>query len=219
MPPRIAELRGSRLAGRLLLSPSMPVTRSVLAVLLATGCGTTVTATTLNPSPKPMAPRSPDSVELFSSAPPARPYVDVAYLEAEQDSDLSADRTGAFVAHLRERAAAMGCDGVILGEHTNRPSVSTSDMAFDVADALSSKPQEPPPDYGVPVNLRGLTATCIVYIPAPGELEAIHAANATAYDACRHQRIQILRHMQALPKADDRAKLLHQLPTCVRPAT
>ncbi len=202
-----------------LLVWSPMLARSVFAVLVATGCGTTVTSTPLNPSPRPLMARSPDSVELFSSAPPSRPYVDVAYLEAEQDSDLSADRTPAFIAHLRERAATMGCDGVVLGEHTNRPSVSSSDVAFDVTNALSKHPVEPPPDYGVPANLRGLTATCIVYIPAPGELEETHVAAGNAYDACLQQRVQILRRMQTLPKANDRAKLLHQLPTCVKPAT
>lgn len=171
-----------------------------------------------------MLPRSPASVQIFSSAPPVRPYVDVAYLEAEQQSDMSLDGTSAFITKLRAHAAALGCDGVVLGAETNRPTVSTADVAFDVANALSRKPSEPPPDYGTPANLRGMLATCIVYLPEPGELEDLEAHRAasqqvatTAYDACNQRRLQILRQMQALPKASDRAKLIKQLPTCLKP--
>src|SRR5262245_59658682 len=108
----------------------------VLALLAATGCGTSITATALNQSPKPLAPRSPESVEIFASAPPGRPYVDVAYLEAEQQSDMSVDGIGAFITKLRRRAAEMGCDGVVLGSPTNREIVATVDIVLFVAQVL-----------------------------------------------------------------------------------
>jgi hypothetical protein len=92
-----------------------------LLVVLVTACGTSIRATTINPSPRPMMSRPAETVELFTSgAPNDRRYVDVAYLEAEQDSAYSFDDTPEFLNLLRERGAAMGCDGVVGGAPTNR---------------------------------------------------------------------------------------------------
>lgn len=131
------------------------MTKLFVLVVLA-GCGTTVSATMINQPPHPMRPRPAHTVELFTSAPPQRPYVDVAYLEAEQDSDMSVDGTAEFFAKLRQRAGAMGCDGVVIGHPTNR--VTSSVM--ELSNVLTPNN---PTDFG-PQNLRGLTATCIVYI-------------------------------------------------------
>jgi hypothetical protein len=196
----------------------------LLALVLVTGCGTTVSATMLNESPKPLFARPPASVEMFVSAPPSRPYVDVALLEAEQQSDMSIDGTDAFIHKLRDHAATLGCDGVVLGHETNRPTVATADVVHDVAQVLSKKPIAEPIDYGAPANLRGMTATCIVYVPEQGELEDLEARRAaatqvasTAYDTCKQQRIQLLQRVQQEPKATERGKLLRAMPTCFKP--
>jgi hypothetical protein len=117
--------------------------RIVLGLVLVAGCGTSIQATMINPAPHPMQSRPPESVEVYSSGPPQRPYIDVAYLEAEQQTAYSADDTAQFVGHLRERAAAMGCDGVVLGgvTHAAEP---TSDLHL---------------------TRKGLTATCVMFLP------------------------------------------------------
>jgi hypothetical protein len=117
--------------------------RIVLGLVLAAGCGTSIQATMINPAPHPMQSRPPESVEVYSSGPPQRPYIDVAYLEAEQQTAYSVDDTAQFIGHLRERAAAMGCDGVVLGgvTHAAEP---TSDLHL---------------------TRKGLTATCVMFLP------------------------------------------------------
>lgn len=115
-----------------------------LLVVLVTACGTSIRATTINPSPRPMSSRPPETVELFTSGAPAdRRHVDVAYLEAEQDSEFSWDDTPEFLKALRERGAAMGCDGVVVGSPTNR-------ITTDLADK--------------PANIKGVVATCIMFV-------------------------------------------------------
>ena len=83
--------------------------------ILLAGCGTFVTETALNPAPRPLYARGYESVEVFSSAPPARAHVDIALLEVEQTHDLNQQGTDLMVQRLRERAGAMGCDAVVLG--------------------------------------------------------------------------------------------------------
>ena len=117
---------------------------SYLCVVLV-GCGTTIQTTAINPAPRPLAARSPDTVELFTTGAPPRPHVDVALLEAEQDSSYSLDDTAAMLAKLRERGAAMGCDALVFH-------------------GLSSYSEEL---IGDQVQSRkGVYATCIVYTPA-----------------------------------------------------
>jgi hypothetical protein len=113
-----------------------------LALLAA--CGTTIRATPINPEPHPLPPRSPESVEVFASGPPVRPHVDVSFLEAANASVYSTDQTPQFIAKLRVEAAAMGCDGIVIGGVTNRTVGS---------DGFSERPG----------NIRGVVATCIAY--------------------------------------------------------
>jgi hypothetical protein len=117
--------------------------RIVLGVVLAAGCGTSIQATMINPAPHAMRSRPPETVEIYSSGPPQRPYIDVAYLEAEQQSAYSGDDTAQFIRHLRARGAAMGCDGVVLGGVTHAAEPSTD----------------------LHLSRKGLTATCVMYLP------------------------------------------------------
>jgi hypothetical protein len=115
-----------------------------LLLVVAAGCGTNLRATAINPSPRPMHPRPPGSVELFTSGAPAdRPHVDVAYLEAEQQTELSADDTPEFFNLLRKRGAEMGCDGIVIGSPTN-----------NVTRGI---------DGEHPVSLHGIVGTCIMF--------------------------------------------------------
>jgi hypothetical protein len=155
----------------------MTVTRPILAIVLATGCGTTISATQINTAPRPMQPRPPHTVQIFTSGPPQRPYVDIAFLEAEQTTDLSVDGTAEFFVKLRGRAAAMGCDGIVIGQRTNRATQSI----LELSNILTPKNQT---DFGVQ-NIKGLTATCIVYtdedtLAAHGVVAAVPPVPAAA---------------------------------------
>ncbi len=59
--------------------------------------------------PHAMTARSPDQVELFTAGAPARAHVDVSVLHARYGVD-NTER----LAKLRDSAAAMGCDGLVL---------------------------------------------------------------------------------------------------------
>ncbi|MEY2932835.1 MAG: hypothetical protein RL033_3584 [Pseudomonadota bacterium] len=79
---------------------------------LCWGCGTFVTATAINPAPRPLVPRSPESVQVLASNPPREPYVDVALLEVEQSQGLNRQGMDYMIQRLREKAAELGCDAV-----------------------------------------------------------------------------------------------------------
>lgn len=119
----------------------------IMVLAWLAGCGTSVMETPVNPAPRPLTERPPESVEVFTSGAPERPHVDVMLLEAEQTSNFSVDNTPDFIAELRARAAKIGCDAIVVGGITNAtvPSI----------------------DMHTSTSRKGLTASCIVYKP-PG---------------------------------------------------
>jgi hypothetical protein len=118
---------------------------AALVLFLAGGCGTFVSSTMINPAPWPMVPRAPEAVELYASSPPSRPHVDVAVLECQQTHSLNEEGTALMIRTLRERAGAMGCDAVFLGNVTDHQG---SDAIFDPASTIRQ-------------------ATCVVYTDVP----------------------------------------------------
>jgi hypothetical protein len=121
-----------------------------LLVALACGCTPWVNTIPLNRVQRQMEPRSMSSVDVYSSGPPARPHLDVAFLEANWPDD-SPFNTERMVNMLRGKAAEMGCDGVVIGSMNTRSA-----------------------DYQIPFDFgdRTLHGTCIVYQDPP----AAHAA-------------------------------------------
>jgi len=109
------------------------------------GCGTRTSYTQLNPSPVPMHERDPSTVEVFSAGKPERPYVEVGIIEAQQRSGFSSDDMPEIVAEMRERAAAQGCDGMII--------VSNNDTV--VGATVSGD--------GSTDTLKGFRGACIMY--------------------------------------------------------
>jgi len=107
-------------------------------------CGSSIRATEINSAPRPLAARTPESVEVFTSGAPMRPHMDLAYYEAQQASEFSSDDTREFIVKIRAAAAQRGCDGVVVGGITHE----TTRTIFDEHQARSNK---------------GMTATCIVY--------------------------------------------------------
>ena len=116
-----------------------------LATLLFAACGTTITQTGINAPPHAMPPRPVESVEVVTSALPARPHRDVAILEAKQSSGFSLDRMPEIITELRKRAAALGCDGLVI----QGPNNSTQG------------------DRNGTYTLHGFVGTCIAYIDGP----------------------------------------------------
>jgi hypothetical protein len=124
----------------------------LFAWLIAAGCGTTIHTTPINPAPHAMVPRDPATVELFTSGPPQRAHVDVAFVEAEEESGLSTDDTSDMLRQLRERGAQLGCDAVVVG------GMSSRDPGVTDAEAWLVKH---------PKGRKGLFATCIAYTEPP----------------------------------------------------
>lgn len=109
------------------------------------GCGTFVTATPINPPPRPLVPRAPESVQVLASTPPVEPHVDVALLEVTQSEGWNREGMEHMIQQLREKAAELGCDAVYV----------KSTGAREGADPLLD------PD------VNELLASCIVFTP-PG---------------------------------------------------
>ena len=129
---------------------------SLSALLLAAACGTSIHTTPLNASPRPMAPRPIEDVELYTSGPPAAAHVDVALIEVEEASQWSTADTAEVIHDLRQRAAELGCDAVVVGGTAARQARIDE---LQVDDARHVR--------------RGFWGTCVVYRPgAPGELAA-----------------------------------------------
>lgn len=101
-----------------------------------------------NRSPRPMTPRPFDSVEVYTVSFPQRPFVEVGILEAQQESELSLDAPPEVLAKLRERAAAQGCDAIIMN--------GANDAVLGHGDRRHSHV----------TTLRGYRATCIMYSDA-----------------------------------------------------
>ena len=113
-----------------------------LAVLLSVAaCGTTIDYMPINAPPRAMAPRAPESVEIFTDARPEKPFVDVGILEAQQQSSASQDNAATVLQKLRQAAADRGCDAVVLDGSNDKV----------VGDRTGT------------TTLKGYRATCIVY--------------------------------------------------------
>jgi hypothetical protein len=123
--------------------------RLILVALSAlAGCGISTYTTLLRQPPHAVAPRNPEAVEIFAAGPPTRPHVDLAFLEADEDTGTGAEGSGPIIAKLRARAGQLGCDALVLGAPFSRIDSFTTTLS------------------GVATDRRGLAATCIVYTSA-----------------------------------------------------
>lgn len=86
----------------------------VLALLALAACGTAASVIRTNAPPRPLAPRSSESVEVITTGRPSRPSVEVAIIEVQQQSIYSTDDTAAVFQALRNQAAQTGCDALFL---------------------------------------------------------------------------------------------------------
>jgi hypothetical protein len=81
-----------------------------LSLLGTLGCGWHVSYVRLNAPPHTLASRPPETVEMFVSSAPQRPFIDVGMIEASRSTWYGKEPLTA----LREEAADQGCDGVIV---------------------------------------------------------------------------------------------------------
>jgi hypothetical protein len=112
-------------------------------------------------------------VDVYSSGPPARPHVDIALLEVGKGDDYASGTSG-MIEMLRQRAAQMGCDGVVIGGMTTRS--RNHDVPFDFGD-------------------RTLHGTCIVYKIDAVETEAPPTVTEPREDIPRAPTPEILKDL------------------------
>ncbi len=117
----------------------------LVPALVLVGCGTTVRVTPTNTPPTPLRAKRADEVPVFSAATPSRPFVEVALLEAQQESAYSTDDQTAVIAELRKRAGTYGCDALIMNGSADTVVGSSSN------------------GNGTVSTLKGYRATCIVW--------------------------------------------------------
>lgn len=113
-------------------------------VFVCWGCGTFVTATPINPAPRPLVPRAPESVQVLASGDSLEPHVDVALLEVEQDEGWNRQGMDYMIQSLREKAAELGCDAVYVKSQS----------------------------FHEERNIKQLLASCVVFTP-PGAAPAL----------------------------------------------
>lgn len=132
------------------------VAASVFA-LFAVACHS-IDYTPLNAPPHAMAPREPASIEVFAERRPERPIVEVGLFEIEQNSPASGGMS-TMVDKLRVRAAELGCDGILLGEATERvQSVTGQSVGQAPSGGVTQGFQ-----VGQVNSVRGRRAVCFVY--------------------------------------------------------
>ncbi|HEY4122607.1 MAG TPA: hypothetical protein VGM56_32305 [Byssovorax sp.] len=84
-----------------------------LASPLAAGCGTDVAFEPANDA-RACAPHDPSRVDVYLHGPPSRAVTVMGTIVAAQSSYVSVDDRRAVFRELRQRAAELGCDGIVV---------------------------------------------------------------------------------------------------------
>jgi hypothetical protein len=132
--------------------PSRIAAVLALSALGLVGCGTNIAYVPLNSPPHPLTPRPPESVELFTTSPPQRPFVEVGAIESQQQS-MSQDGVDVIYAKMRAEAGKRGCDALVIVGSNDATQVSGS-MSHG-SGSVGSR------------TLKGYRATCVVFTDAP----------------------------------------------------
>ncbi len=145
-----------------------------LTFALTPGCAE-VNYVPTQPSPRDLSARSVQEVEIFTTSRPERRYTEVGIFTAEafrQDHGGSPlVRNSQLIEMIRERAAHLGCDGVILqqggentyqgtcivyGEAKPQPAAEQRPAQPEVVPAAAAANPESPPEAGGPPPCPGL---------------------------------------------------------------
>jgi hypothetical protein len=126
-----------------------------LIALLLVGCAETGGFHPTNPSPRILVPRAVDQVQVFSTGFPTRPFVEVGTLNSAEVTDF----LGSPMEKLRQKAAQVGCDGVVVSGHMQSSERSSSSLGISSSSSASAvtgscivytEPQQPPPPPSAP---------------------------------------------------------------------
>jgi hypothetical protein len=111
---------------------------SLLAPLLGAcvatyGTSVDATFTSTNRPPRPLKARAFDSVEIYTTSSPPRPYAEVGLLRAIERGNVGPQDWA--IASMRTKAAEVGCDGIIITgalvtEHSGASQVHHSSTCF-----------------------------------------------------------------------------------------
>jgi hypothetical protein len=83
------------------------------------GCAeTTLTYTPLNVPPHDLKAKRPEQMQVFSSAPPERPHVDVGLLTVQEGAG-GTETPASLIEALRQTGAEQGCDALMLAPPTS----------------------------------------------------------------------------------------------------
>jgi hypothetical protein len=95
---------------------------ALLPVLFAAACGATTRFVATNPAPHPMVARPAETVQVFTTGHPTRPYVEVGIIQGQQGRGLihNGDQMPEIITKMREDAARTGCDGLIINGNADR---------------------------------------------------------------------------------------------------
>jgi hypothetical protein len=135
-----------------------PSSRFLLSMLFLTACGTTTQFAATNPAPRPLTARPAQSVTVFATGLPDRPFVEVGIIQARQSSEFSVDEMPEILAEMRGEAAKQGCDGLVINGTRDAQSSSTTMTRHAVTS--SSK------------TLEGFWGACIVFVVDPEPIAA-----------------------------------------------
>lgn len=122
----------------------------IATTLLLAACGTTTQWVPTNPSPRPLAPRAPSTVEVWTTGVPNRPYTEVGLITARQASAYSTHQMPEIINALRAEAAKIGCDAVMLQGKDD--SIVGSGSSFRGTGSSST------------TTLEGYWGACLVYL-------------------------------------------------------
>lgn len=104
---------------------------SVLTALALVGCGSFSMSFTNSGIPHPpMQTHTVEEVQIFASGAPTRHYLEAGLLEAR---GAPSDTPGSVLAKMREEAARLGCDGLIIIPTTAPKAFRASCIVFDAA--------------------------------------------------------------------------------------
>ena len=90
----------------------MKLATILVAATFICACGTTVKVASLNDSPRQLSEKSAKDVAIYTII-PERKFVEVKLLEARQEV-FTNDDIDQVIQKMRETAAQLGCDGVII---------------------------------------------------------------------------------------------------------
>ncbi len=137
------------------MTRALVVGGACILVSSMSACGTKVSFTPTNIPPHPMTARPIQSVQVFTTAVPNQPYVEVGVIEARQASAYSSGGQTKILNAMRTQAAQYGCDGLVINGTAN--SVEGSGSTSNGSGSSSVR------------TLKGFRGTCIVFTGPPAQ--------------------------------------------------